>query len=200
MGSYPTGVNGFARVNARNPEAFAICDRCGFRWNRSDLTWQFDWRGAQLQNLRILVCHRCVDEPNDQLRAYSPPPDPLPIVNPRPDQSDEGSVIVLTTVAAASTQLLPADPTRNYVTLAIPPSFGVAINPGGGTAGLGIAGSIFYPPGSSFTLYGPDAQSAMNYWCAVAGLTLVITTDINGEGSGAQVGIGSFIIGVSLID
>lgn len=89
MGSFPRGANGFARVNQRSPEAFAICDRCGQRYNHSDLVWQFDWAGAQLQNKRTLVCIRkCLDEPNEQLRSYSPPPDPIPIKDPRPDTSE----------------------------------------------------------------------------------------------------------------
>jgi hypothetical protein len=95
IGSFPRGANGFARVDPRNPIAFAICDRCGQRFNRTDLSWQFDYRGAQLQNLRILVCNRkCYDEPQPQLRAYSPPPDPLPVSNPRPDMSDMGTLSV----------------------------------------------------------------------------------------------------------
>ena len=95
MGSYPRGANGFARVDPRNLSAFAICDRCGQRYSRTDLVWQFDWRGSQLQNLRILVCTRkCLDEPQPQLRSYSPPPDPLPVQNPRPDMSVMGDLEV----------------------------------------------------------------------------------------------------------
>jgi len=74
---------GRARTNASNPQAHAICDRCGFRYNWVDLQWQFDWRGASLQNLRILVCRDCVDKPQEQLRAIVVPADPTPIVNAR---------------------------------------------------------------------------------------------------------------------
>ncbi|HEX3587799.1 MAG TPA: hypothetical protein VH024_17500 [Candidatus Angelobacter sp.] len=52
------------------------------------MVFQFEWQGAQLQNLRRLVCTRkCLDEPNEQLRSYSPPADPVPVLNPRPDLS-----------------------------------------------------------------------------------------------------------------
>jgi hypothetical protein len=47
------------------------------------LRWQYDWRGASMQNIRILVCNSCYDEPQAQLRAIVVPADPVPIVNPR---------------------------------------------------------------------------------------------------------------------
>lgn len=88
MGSFPRGAKGGARVDPRNPQAYAICDRSGFRVQHNTLSWQHEWRGSQLQNLRILVRPQSLDTPNQQLRAYSPPPDPVPIANPRPDLSE----------------------------------------------------------------------------------------------------------------
>lgn len=75
---------GRARTSARNPQAHAICDRCGFRYNWVDLKWQFDYRGPALANLRILVCQPCLDKPQEQLRAIVLPADPTPIINARP--------------------------------------------------------------------------------------------------------------------
>lgn len=77
----------YARVDANNPEAFAMCDRCGFWYNRSDLVWQFEWGGQKLYNKEVLVCitgNRCYDKPQEQLRTIILPPDPPPIVNARP--------------------------------------------------------------------------------------------------------------------
>jgi hypothetical protein len=74
---------GRARVSARNPRAAAQCDRCGFIYNHSDLSWQYDWAGASLINKRILVCEQCNDVPQQQLRAIVVPADPVPIQNPR---------------------------------------------------------------------------------------------------------------------
>jgi hypothetical protein len=74
--------SGRARTSARNPRAFAVCMRCGIWYNRDQLTFQFDWRGAQLQNLYILVCRECLDTPQEQLRAIVLPPDPVPIFYP----------------------------------------------------------------------------------------------------------------------
>lgn len=52
-------------------------------YNHVNLRWQYDWRGASLQNLKLLVCSPCYDEPQAQLRAIVVPADPVPITNPR---------------------------------------------------------------------------------------------------------------------
>lgn len=41
-----------------------------------------------LQNLRILVCRTCLDRPQIQLKTIILPPDPLPVLNPRPELYD----------------------------------------------------------------------------------------------------------------
>lgn len=84
--------HGRARVSARNPKAFAICDRCGFLYNHVNLRWQFDWAGATLLNKRILVCQTCEDRPQEQLRAFVIPADPVPIQNPRTQNYSAASV------------------------------------------------------------------------------------------------------------
>ena len=75
--------SGRARASSTNPRAFAVCDRCGIWYNRQNLHWQFDWAGASLINKRILVCGRCTDTPQEQLRAIVIPADPVPIDQPR---------------------------------------------------------------------------------------------------------------------
>lgn len=75
--------HGRAKVNARNPEAFAICDGCGFLYQHSELRFQLQWSGNKLVNLKQLVCRRCNDIPQTQLRAIVLPADPMPIMNPR---------------------------------------------------------------------------------------------------------------------
>jgi hypothetical protein len=206
MGSYPSGMNGYARVDARSPVAFAICDRCGFRYNRSDLVWNYDWRGNKLQNLRILVCRRtCLDIPNEQLRSYSPPADPLPVINPRPDESCMGAYpTIITTAAQTPTYwlrdgfgnlildgfgnpiiteigtygtLIPADPGRTQVNFTIPPSFGLWINVIGGIAAPGGPGSVFYAPNSYYEVSGVAAQNPITYFTTISGLTLVVQTE-----------------------
>lgn len=77
---------GRARISSRNPQAAAVCDRCGGVYNHVNLNWQYDWAGASIINKRILVCRKCMDNPQQQLRAIVLPADPMPILNPRPEQ------------------------------------------------------------------------------------------------------------------
>lgn len=76
---------GHASVSPGVPRAFAICDRCGMRYQHDELRFQFDWCGPRLANLRIMVCDRCYDVPFEHNRPIVVPPDPLPIMNARPD-------------------------------------------------------------------------------------------------------------------
>ena len=81
----------YAKVDPTNPEALAICDRCGFCRNRQDLVWQYEYGGMNLYNTHVLVCYdRCYDLPQEQLRTIILPPDPPPIINARvPDYEYE---------------------------------------------------------------------------------------------------------------
>ena len=72
----------YADVNA--PSAYGTCDRCQTVYNHRDLAFQWDYRGRSLANIRILVCERCTDIPQPQLRPRIIPVDPLPIANARP--------------------------------------------------------------------------------------------------------------------
>jgi hypothetical protein len=76
--------HGRAKVSTRSPDPFAICDNCGFLYNHSELRFQFQWAGNKLINMRQLVCRRCNDIPQTQLRAIILPADPMPVMNPRP--------------------------------------------------------------------------------------------------------------------
>ena len=89
---------GRARVNPSSPEAFAVCDRCNFWYNHVDLQWQTEWRGDKLQNIRILVCQRCLDVPFELNRPLHLPPDPPPVRDARPenfyvDEAGAGGVL-----------------------------------------------------------------------------------------------------------
>lgn len=81
-----TQLTGRAEVSATNPRAHGICDRCGARYNLHQLRWQHDWRGPNLQNLRILVCASCTDafQPNGQ-KTFILPDDPVPVQYARPE-------------------------------------------------------------------------------------------------------------------
>lgn len=75
--------SGRARTSASNPQAFAVCDRCGLWYNHNSLKFQYEWRGATLQNIQVLVCAPCYDKPQENVRSIVLPPDPIPIKNPR---------------------------------------------------------------------------------------------------------------------
>lgn len=91
------------RVNPNSPQAKGVCDRCKFPYRLDDLNYQMEYRGAALVNTRRRVCESCMDVPNTQLAARRIPPDPLPVVDPRPENSD--------TLAAATHALVQIGPT-----------------------------------------------------------------------------------------
>ncbi len=77
--------HGRASVSIPPRSAWAICDRCGFLFDHNTLQWQFEWVGPKLQNIRRLVCHKCIDAPQENRRTIVLPPDPVAIMNARPD-------------------------------------------------------------------------------------------------------------------
>lgn len=81
MRPHPRGAD----TNPSSPRAWGTCDRCGLIWNHYKLRWQFDWRGLNTNNLRILVCPPCEDEMQRQLGVILLPPDPPAIMNARPE-------------------------------------------------------------------------------------------------------------------
>lgn len=106
--------SGRAKTSATNPQAHAICDRCGFRYNHAELKWQYDWRGAMIQNIKILVCDTCYDTPQEQLRSIVVPADPTPIINARVQDFE---------TAETNYQTVTAPPTIDPETgIPIPPS------------------------------------------------------------------------------
>lgn len=83
----PWRPHGRARVNAKAPSGWSVCDRCGLLYNLIDLVWQYDWRGTQLTNIRLKVCTvTCLDKPYEGRRPLKLPPDPVPLKDPRPVQ------------------------------------------------------------------------------------------------------------------
>lgn len=75
-----------AEVDPDDPRAWSTCDRCGFVWNLYKLQWQYAYQGTSMpQNTRFLVCGSCLDPLNAQDAAYILSPDPVPIMNARPE-------------------------------------------------------------------------------------------------------------------
>jgi hypothetical protein len=86
-------ATGRARVDSRHPEAFAVCDTCGFWRNRSDLRADRQYQGNEIIDTGFLVCFdTCLDIPQAQNSTPILPADPRPVLNPRPElnRSDFG--------------------------------------------------------------------------------------------------------------
>jgi hypothetical protein len=81
-----SNLNGFARVSRRAPSAFAICDTCGYQFNRTALVEQMEYFGNEIRKTGFLVCQRtCNDIPQPQISTPILPNDPYPVRNPRPE-------------------------------------------------------------------------------------------------------------------
>lgn len=76
---------GRAEVDPRNPQPFAICQRCGIQYNQEALQWQWSIVGTDLNNTGLLVCRFCVDNLPTFTVPQILPPDPEPIFNARPE-------------------------------------------------------------------------------------------------------------------
>lgn len=86
----------YASVDPNNPEAFGQCGRCSFWYNLRALSWQLEWAGQRIYSKQILVCERCYDRPDEQLRTIILPPDPPPLPNARvPDFAYEQQTVLI---------------------------------------------------------------------------------------------------------
>jgi hypothetical protein len=66
MMAYPHNLR--APTSPSAPEAVGVCVRCYFLYPLKELRWQYQWVGNKLQNIRLRVCPRDYDTPNEQLR------------------------------------------------------------------------------------------------------------------------------------
>ncbi len=71
-------------VDEDNPRPLGRCDRCCWIWNLDRLRMQQEWRGMALMDTGLMVCPRCLDQPNPSLRTIILKPDPEPVENARP--------------------------------------------------------------------------------------------------------------------
>lgn len=74
-----------AEVDPHNPRGWFSSDRNGHIGNLYRAKWQFEYRGSKLINTRILVHEDELDVPQRQLGTIVIPPDPLPLINARPE-------------------------------------------------------------------------------------------------------------------
>jgi hypothetical protein len=100
--------HGKAFIDSRAPRALAICERCQGMVFHDTLRWQMQWRGPRLSNIRLYVCPECYDTPQEQLRTFVLPIDPVPIANPRPENYTEADNPASYLGFAARNNYLPA--------------------------------------------------------------------------------------------
>lgn len=86
--------SGRARISIRRPRALGESDRSGFWYSHADMVRQFQFAGNGLIDTGLLVGPDEVDKPQDQFRAPILPPDPIPVVNPRPSPNITGIPII----------------------------------------------------------------------------------------------------------
>ncbi len=76
-----------AAVDSFHPQGWASSDRNGMVGNLANMRFQHEWRGPRLMNTKVLVHEDELDEPQRQLGSPALlGPDPLPLMNARPEQ------------------------------------------------------------------------------------------------------------------
>lgn len=77
------------KFDAHNPRGLAICDGCGFMVQHLELREKKEYRGGAVPvGTGLRVCASCDDIPQPYYRRLLLRPDPVPLLNPRPDSQD----------------------------------------------------------------------------------------------------------------
>jgi hypothetical protein len=75
--------------DTKSPQGLAICDGCGFEVQHIHLREKKDYRGGSVPvGLSLRVCASCDDIPQPYYSRLLLRPDPIPLMNPRPDTQD----------------------------------------------------------------------------------------------------------------
>lgn len=75
-----------AKINPSAPRAIGVCDFCGQQWNLSELAFQYYWFGNDYLSSGFRVCPPCYDVAAVFNRPIILGPDPIPVIQPRPEQ------------------------------------------------------------------------------------------------------------------
>jgi hypothetical protein len=100
---FPNGR--WVRIDPRNPDAVARCDRSGQLCNYNDLVKQMDYRGTGLIWTGLYVNKHFLDVPNPQSLNPILKPDPVPVEHPRPWQQTQDTY--QTEINQWQTQVMP---------------------------------------------------------------------------------------------
>lgn len=77
-------------IDPTDPHAVGVCDYCSFWVLHKDLKKALEYRGGSVPVWNgMLVCTKCYDIPNPapQFKRMALPPDPVPVQNPRVEQT-----------------------------------------------------------------------------------------------------------------
>jgi hypothetical protein len=194
--------SGRAKTSSSSPQAFAICDRCGFTYNHVNLQWQFDWRGPTLQNVRILVCGYCLDDPQEQQRAIVLPADPDPIMNARVQSYLEDETTYRVTASIPTTDPVTGLPVYSSEYLVTTDNQNLTTQPIGSPTGIkstvsmqAFGGDHYFPTLSVLSLFG-DGYNTVTATCSVAH-GLEDNSQVTVQGSTSDTANGSFSISIS---
>ena len=69
-----------------NPQPAGWCDGCSQCWPLSKLEWQYEYYGMNLTKTGWRHCPNCLDVPNPSNMPPQLGPDPLPVMDPRPEK------------------------------------------------------------------------------------------------------------------
>lgn len=96
----------YGAVNPRDPVGYGTCDYSGDIVKRTDLVKQMAWRGNKLVWTGFMVSKHRADPPHDQQRTPILPPDPVPVLNARPDDAGDGEGLLYTETVAEFTYFI----------------------------------------------------------------------------------------------
>ncbi len=74
-----------ASIDPYAPRGHGTCDKCSQINNLSALYWQMEYRGNALMRTGFRVCDKCLDIPYQGRRPIIIPADPVPLLDPRPE-------------------------------------------------------------------------------------------------------------------
>lgn len=156
--------HGHARADRNSPSAWAVCDDCGFLYNKRDLAWQYEWFGPRTQRVNFLKCQRCLDVPQEQLRTFVLPADPVPVPNPRPEATTLDNPITTINTGPIGTLTQGAGLAAAFDGNTNKPMFLCAnlyVSLAGTTNSIGASWVGLFPNNSgaiasAFTVYGPN--------------------------------------------
>ncbi len=95
-----TGIRQRIKIDVKDPRGLAICDGCGLPTMHYHLREKKEYRGGMSPvGTGLMVCAQCDDVPQPYFQRQVLRPDPVPLVNPRPDDHGDADIFPTYTFA-----------------------------------------------------------------------------------------------------